>query len=178
MPDIRITCGIADSLFISTSSLPPPRAHAFSLCLSRGALFLPRGVADKAVADRNLPIRFYLPHCAPVFSPAPFLSVSYPFSRCLCPSLRTGLGRVKILAWGRPAGRFAPGDTRRYIFPSVTMHRTSSKQRVWSIHQPVNIHVCMCVSHQSRSCTPGVPADIGETGMEKEIPGRYGPSRN
>lgn len=118
---------------------------------------MPRGVADKAVADRNLPIRFYLPHCAPVFSPAPFLSVSYPFFRCLCPSLRSGLGRVKILAWGRPAGRFTPGDTRRYIFPSVTMHRTSSKQRVWSIHQPVNIYMCvcmyMCVSHQSRSCT-------------------------
>jgi len=99
MPDIRITCEIASS---SPPPLPPPCTLPFSpLSLSRGALFLPRGVADKAVADRNLPIRFYLPHCAPVFSPVPLLSVSYPFSRCLCPSLRSGLGRVKILAWGR-----------------------------------------------------------------------------
>lgn len=101
----RIFVSLVEQQIASSSPppLPPPYTLPFSPCLSRGTLFLPQGVADKAVADRNLPIRFYLPHCAPVFSPAPFLSVSYPFT--LCPSLHSGLGRVKILAWGRPVGR-------------------------------------------------------------------------
>lgn len=68
-----------DSLFISTSSSATLRSPFFppsfplSVCLSP---LLPRGVADKAVADRNLPIRFYLPHCAPISSPLLSFSLS------------------------------------------------------------------------------------------------------
>lgn len=117
-------------------------------------------------------------------------SLPLPFFLSLIPSLVVYvrlyvLSRVKILAWGRSAGRFAPGDTRRYIFSLVTMHRTSSNQRVSGIHQPINtyvythVYICVCVTLVAvMYMTPGVPADIGETDKEKEIPGRYGPSRN
>jgi len=116
-------------------------------------------------------------------------SLPLPFFLSLIPSLVVYvrlyvLSRVKILAWGRSAGQFAPGDTRRYIFSLVTMHKTSSNQQVSSIHQSVTYMYtrargCMCVTLVAvMYMTPGVLVDIGETDKEKEIPGRYGPSRN
>lgn len=76
MPDIRITLRILDNLSVSVQFLF--RAHS----ISRKAFYLPRGVADKAVVDCNLPIRFYLPRCAPSF-----LSLSISPSLCLLAAL-------------------------------------------------------------------------------------------
>lgn len=166
MPDIRITYGIADSPFISTSSAT---LHSLFLPVSRAVHYSCRGESP----TRQSPIAICrydsTCHIARRFSlPLPFLLSLIPPLVVYARFLRSGLGRVKILARDRPAGRFAPGDTRRYILPSVTMHRTSSKQLVWSIHQPVNTYmrayVC-AVSVAVVYTTPGVPA------REKEIPG-------
>lgn len=182
MPDIRITCGTADSLFISTSSSATLHSPFFSLSLARciipAAGSRRQGGRRSQFADTILPAALRAAFSLPLpffLSLIPSLVVYVRLYALVQVGLKSSLGVV------RPAGRFAPGDTRRYIFPSVTMHRTSSKQRVWSTHRPVNIYVYVCVYITLVAVvytTPGVPADIGETGKGKEIPGRYGPSRN
>lgn len=100
MPDIRITYGTADSLFISTFSSATLHSLFFSLSLARCIILAAgsrrQGGRRSQFADTILPAALRVGF----LSRSPFLSVSYPLPRCPCPSLCSGLGRVKILALG------------------------------------------------------------------------------
>lgn len=145
MPDIRITCKIADSLFISTSSSATLHSPFFSP-VSRAVHYSCRGESP----TRRSPIAIcrYDSTCRI----ARRFSLLFPSFLSLIPSLVVYVRLYVLVQVGLKsslgvvsAGRFAPGDTRRYIFPSVTMHRTSSKQRVQSTPAGQCMYVCVCV---------------------------------